>query len=1288
MAQVILSGIGSALGGPIGGALGKLAGSLLDRAAIDALTPARVVGRNLLGLQLNSTAEGAPMPCAFGRARLSGQIVWAANFKQKKVAVDTGGGKGGPNIETYSYSLSFAVAVCEGPIDGFGQVWADGQAMDMTGVTMRAYLGDASQTVDPLIEAIEGTAPAYRGTAYVVFEDLVLDTWGARPPELSFEVFRRPVAPGGPPRLEDMLTGVCLIPGAGEFVLATETVLRRDGLTVSTPENVNNPSGRPDILVSLDQLQAQLPHVDTVTLVVGWFGTDLRCGSCTIRPGVEEASKYTIPIDWSVGGLARADAHLISTSSGGPAYGGTPADAMVIEAVAELKARGLKVFLYPFLFMDIPPGNGLPDPYGAAEQAAYPWRGRITGAAGTDKTAAAAGEIAAFFGTATPANFSAAGGAVAYSGPAEWSFRRFILHHAALAQAAGGVDGFVMGSELRGLTTLRSDATTYPAVAALQALAADCRTMLGPACEIGYAADWSEYFGHQPPSDSGDRSNDVFFHLDPLWADPNVSFVGVDWYPPITDWRDGPDNLDAAEGFSGPQDPAYLAARIMGGEDFDWFYASNAARLAQTRTPITDGAYNEPWVFRPKDLISWWSNAHYDRPGGVRSAAPTAWTPQSKPIRLIEFGCPAVDKGSNAPNLFIDPKSSESALPPFSTGARDDVGQRLALEAILAHFGDPASNPTSTVYGAPMVAALSAWCWDARPFPDFPARSEVWADAPDWALGHWLNGRAGAGQLADLLAALMARGGIAPSAYDVSGAEGFCTGYVIDRPGPIADAIAPLTSAYPFALAERGGLIAAVSRDGPAVLTFAADDLALPADQPADLKATRTLKPAPDVIRVRYVDQGWDYQTGQASAMAEVPLGGGVSDLDLPIVMGRDDATRIAARTLRRLHAERDAATLYVGLGDALAAEPGDLASIDGAPGVWRVTQADANETPTLNLLRAEAPDPDAPLSQAFAETAFAPAVLAPPQGPPALMLLDMPPLEGYETDLRPLAAVAASPFTPFDVSAGPAADALTVRATASEPAMIGQTVSALNPGPLYRFDRANVLTVKLESGTLASVSQAALFAGANALAVLTPTGQWEIVQFLTATLLAPSTYALSGLLRAQQGTDVAMAPTPAGAPVVLLDTDLARLNMALSERGLPLIFAAAPAGAPAVGLASTTETFAWQGIAYRPFSPCHLSKTVRPDGTLSFTWIRRARIGGDNWDGEPPLSEETEAYRLTLLNAGAPIRTYQVSSPAADYPPADQAADFPAGVPGAIAVQVQQLSAVFGWGAPIQRTL
>ena len=48
---------------------------------------------------------------------------------------------------------------------------------------------------------------------------------------------------------------------------------------------------------------------------------------------------------------------------------------------------------------------------------------------------------------------------------------------------------------------------------------------------------------------------------------------------------------------------------------------------------------------------------------------------------------------------------------------------------------------------------LAAWCWDARPCPDFPARDGLWSDAGNWALGHWLNGRAGAGDLADLVAA-------------------------------------------------------------------------------------------------------------------------------------------------------------------------------------------------------------------------------------------------------------------------------------------------------------------------------------------------------------------------------------------------------------------------------------------------------------------------------------------------------------------------------------------------------
>ena len=36
---------------------------------------------------------------------------------------------------------------------------------------------------------------------------------------------------------------------------------------------------------------------------------------------------------------------------------------------------------------------------------------------------------------------------------------------------------------------------------------------------------------------------------------------------------------------------------------------------------------------------------------------------------------------------------------------------------------------------------MFAWCWDARPLPEFPLRTDIWSDGADWANGHWLNGK-------------------------------------------------------------------------------------------------------------------------------------------------------------------------------------------------------------------------------------------------------------------------------------------------------------------------------------------------------------------------------------------------------------------------------------------------------------------------------------------------------------------------------------------------------------------
>ena len=175
----------------------------------------------------------------------------------------------------------------------------------------------------------------------------------------------------------------------------------------------------------------------------------------------------------------------------------------VVAAIQDLKDRGFSVTFYPFIAMDIPAGNSLPDPYTGAHRPAALSLARahhLRAGAGrgrhgrTRLRVRRAGRRLRRHGGA--ADFSIDGEEVAYSGPDEWSFRRFILHCARLCEAAGGVDAFIIGSEMRGATQApRQAPAAIPFVDALVDLAADVQDVLGPATMITYAADWTEYFG-------------------------------------------------------------------------------------------------------------------------------------------------------------------------------------------------------------------------------------------------------------------------------------------------------------------------------------------------------------------------------------------------------------------------------------------------------------------------------------------------------------------------------------------------------------------------------------------------------------------------------------------------------------------------------------------------------------------------------------------------------------------------------------------------------------------------
>ncbi|WP_164661255.1 glycoside hydrolase TIM-barrel-like domain-containing protein [Tropicibacter sp. Alg240-R139] len=1301
MATILLSAAGAALGGSVGGTVAGIASGIVGRAV--GATVGRVIDQRLLGsggeavetgrvdrFRLTQTGEGASVARVFGRVRTGGQVIWASDFKESSTT-SGGGGKGSrpqPKTTSFSYSVSLAVAVCEGEIASIGRVWADGEEVAIEDLNMRVYPGSVDQFPDPVIEAIEGEGevPAYRGTAYVVLEDLSLEQFGNRVPQFSFEVVRQEQRDD--PKFSDgvaqAIKGVAIIPGTGEYALATSQVNYSDGPGSTWAANVNSPSGKSDFVTSMDALSDELSQCQATSLVVSWFGGDLRCGLCDLEPKVGKKTIEGSNMPWTVAGLVRDDAKEITRVEDRPIYGATPADASVVEAIRHLNEGGKRVMFYPFILMDQLANNGLPDPWSTADnQAKLPWRGRITlsKAPGQDdspdKTADADAQVATFVGTATASEFTVDDGVVTYSGPDEWTFSRFILHYAALCAAAGGVASFCIGSELRGLTQIRG-ASGFPMVAALKELAAQARVLLGAETKIGYAADWSEYFGYKPVSEPDSR----YFHLDPLWADDNIDFIGIDNYMPLSDWRDDEDHRDAEAGWKSIYDEAYLRANIEGGEGFDWYYHSPEARAAQIRTTIEDQAHQEHWIWRYKDLRGWWSNPHHERVDGVRQADSTDWVPQSKPIWFTELGCGAVDKGTNQPNKFLDPKSSESSLPYFSNGFRDDLIQHQYLKAMLGYWLESENNPASSEYDGTMIDMRNAfvWSWDARPYPAFPNNSKLWSDGENYSRGHWLNGRSGSRTLSSVVSEICRRSGLV--AFDVSELHGVVQGYSMDAVGDARSALQPLMLKYGFDAIDRDGKLHFVLRGSRKPVKITDADFAVSGDLSASVEHGRDADAEMSGrVRLRFVQAGADHDVVSEEAVLADDATHAVSTSEFSLTMSRADGRQTVERWLAEARVSRDKVRFALPL-SKLHLGAGDVVELNGAqvaePGLYRIDRVEQAESQIFDAVRTE-PKLYEPSEMADDQPSLREFV---PPLPVLPYFLDLPLLSGDEEPHAPHIAVTADPWpgTAAVYSSASDADYVLDEIIAAR-AVIGTTETVLRKAAPGLWDRGDGLQIKLISGDLESKSTEAVLGGGNLCAIGDGTsGNWELFQFQTAELVGSKTYVLKGRLRGQSGTDALMPDVwPEGSVVVLLDDRVDQIPLKSAQRRIARHYRIGPARRGYDDPSYLHRVEAFDGNGLRPYSPTHLRAVQVDSGDIEFSWIRRTRIEGDDWTGlDVPLGEESESYLVRVMNGDTVVREITVGSADWTYTSAQQISD---GGINLLSLEVAQISSRFGTG-------
>lgn len=405
-----------------------------------------------------------------------------------------------------------------------------------------------------------------------------------------------------------------------------------------------------------------------------------------------------------------------------------------------------------------------------------------------------------------------------------------------------------------------------------------------------------------------------------------------------------------------------------------------------------------------------------------------------------------------------------------------------------------------------------------------------------------------------------------------------------------------------------------------------------------------------------------------------------LATLELPIVFAADEAARIAETTLYERWYERWSHQFALSV-QHVKVNPGDVLTLthNGATHTLRVLSVDHSDIHSLQVTAVP--------TAAFIYNAAAAGV----QGlgfsgqsiefssPTILYLLDIPMLRDDDDDAGIyIAMVGSSPDNWHGAILYQSKDGISYDRLLPQfaQAAIGSSSDALASGPYTVWDTTNTVTIFMSNGTLSSSDRLSVINGANT-ALLGS----EILSWQTATDNGDGSYTLSNLLRGRQGTEWAVGTHAIGDRFVVLANDgtVRRLHLSSNELSVARWYRAPSIGAPVdTGL---VYPFTNTGVGLKPYAPCHIAGSRDGSNNLTITWVRRTRKGGIVRDfKDVPVSEESEAYEVDVMDGSTVLRTIEVTSETASYTAAQQTSDgLTPGDP--VEVNIYQLSATMGRG-------
>lgn len=420
----------------------------------------------------------------------------------------------------------------------------------------------------------------------------------------------------------------------------------------------------------------------------------------------------------------------------------------------------------------------------------------------------------------------------------------------------------------------------------------------------------------------------------------------------------------------------------------------------------------------------------------------------------------------------------------------------------------------------------------------------------------------------------------------------------------------------------------------------------------------------PSSVFVSFKDEDFDYQPNSQSA---IRIGGNAvnkSTVELPIVMGVDQARRIADRLLWGAWSNKRGASFSVS-DQYHRINPGDIIGVPTIGDVveMSVINATRGNNGVINI-DATYEDTEIYNSNAIGADSVTSNVTVSLPGNSVLVLIDGPKLISTDVDTGFYMAVTGDSAgwrganIMRSTDGGVTYDTIETSVIKSPTGTITGTLGA---GQAEVFDEDTTLTVVLTNPTseLESKTELQTLSAGN-VAWIGPQngGTGEIIQFKNAVLTAPQTYELSGLLRGRMGTEYAMNSHGSGEYFALLkrgiasneDFGLADLNKDRKYKAVSLF---------GDEVTTPVQDFTNTGVRGLPLSPVHPSGIRDTSNNLTISWVRRSRdLAPGLGYGSVPLGEDSEAYEIDILLSSTVVRTIKTTNQSATYLASEQTID------------------------------